>query len=199
VRKSQQHLADQLNALVEQALARATLPTAYFHGEKHWRRVAGIGLRLLDPMPQADPLVVFLFALFHDSMRVNEGRDPDHGVRGRRLGAELIPNHLDTSETLLSAFTEACDHHTDGELSKDPTVGVCWDSDRLDLWRVGSEPSPRFMSTPLAGKEETILWAESNVAIEPPGWRALADETASATLAPRSEEPLTKPERQRNE
>ena len=36
-----------------------------------------------------DPALVFLFALFHDSMRLNDGHDPLHGPRGAALAREL--------------------------------------------------------------------------------------------------------------
>ena len=40
-----------------------------------------------------------------------------------------------------------------------PTVGVCWDADRLNLWRVEIKPDPRFLSTQPARSEERIVWA----------------------------------------
>jgi hypothetical protein len=43
-------------------------------------------------------------------------------------------------------------------LSTDPTVGVCFDADRLDLGRVGIEPDPELMSTE-AGRKRTLLRA----------------------------------------
>ena len=36
----------------------------------------------------------------------------------------------------------ACQTHTDGTISSEATVGVCFDVDRLDLGRVGIEPDP---------------------------------------------------------
>jgi uncharacterized protein len=181
--------SDRLDGLVEEALERATMPNAYFHGQRHWRRVARIGLWLRDPVTEADPLVLFLFALFHDSMRKNEDKDPGHGIRGRILGEELIPNHLGISDAQQAAFKEACDHHTDGKLSEDPSIAVCWDADRLDLWRVGKEPSPRFMSTPVAAKESTIEWTGSIVGVEPPSWKELAQQAAGASSISGSTEP----------
>jgi uncharacterized protein len=159
------------------------MPDSYFHGERHWRRVALIGLHLLSSVEAADPLVVFLFALFHDSMRENEDRDRGHGGRGGDLGMELIPKYLDASDLQLDEFKDACDHHTGGggKTSSDPTIGVCWDSDRLDRWRVGSKPSPDFMSTPLARQEETIEWTLSLLDIEPPEWTELATDIANKT------------------
>jgi len=43
-------------------------------------------------------------------------------------------------------------HHVDGDVSDDPTIGTCWDADRLDLGRVGIVPDERYMST-ARGKE----------------------------------------------
>jgi uncharacterized protein len=36
----------------------------------------------------------------------------------------------------------ACKSQTDGTISSDPTLGVCFDADRLDLGRVGIETHP---------------------------------------------------------
>jgi uncharacterized protein len=55
----------------------------------------------------------------------------------------------DVSFALLE---EACIWHTDRDFSDNPTIGTCWDADRLDLGRVGMIPNPKFMSTPF-GKE----------------------------------------------
>jgi hypothetical protein len=42
-----------------------------------------------------------------------------------------------------------------GQLSTDPTVGVCFDADRLDLGRVGIEPDPELISTD-AGRKRLL-------------------------------------------
>lgn len=39
--------------------------------------------------------------------------------------------------------------HDKGETTTDPTIGCCWDADRLDLGRVGKKPDPAYMSTML--------------------------------------------------
>jgi hypothetical protein len=44
----------------------------------------------------------------------------------------------------------ACEEHTNGGVSSDPTVGVCWDSDCLNLWRVGIRADPYGLSTEAA-------------------------------------------------
>jgi uncharacterized protein len=56
----------------------------------------------------------------------------------------------------LLAF--ACEEHTNGGVGPDPTVGVCWDADRLNLWQVGIRPDPRWLSTEAARSEERIGW-----------------------------------------
>ncbi len=46
--------------------------------------------------------------------------------------------------------------HDNGGTREDPTVGVFWDADRPNLWRVGIMPDPRFLSAPAARKPERI-------------------------------------------
>ncbi len=52
----------------------------------------------------------------------------------------------------------ACEEHTNGGVCANPTVGVCWDADRLNLWRVGITPDPLFLSTRAARSEQRIAW-----------------------------------------
>ena len=49
---------------------------------------------------------------------------------------------------LLGFF--ACEEHTNGVVCTDPTVGVSYDAYRLNLWRVGGRPAPRWLSTEAA-------------------------------------------------
>src|SRR5205814_1413443 len=86
----------------------------------------------------ADREDVTLFALFHDSRRVNEDQDDDHGLRG-----ELV--HLDDDRFEL--LFEACRLHTDGLTTGERTLLACWDADRLDLGRVGITPEPHRLCT----------------------------------------------------
>jgi len=57
----------------------------------------------------------------------------------------------------LLAF--ASEEYTNGSVGQDPTVGVCWDADRLNLWRVGIRPDPRLFSKEAARSEERIARA----------------------------------------
>jgi uncharacterized protein len=158
--------------LVDAVLERSTGKHSSIHGESHWQRVAAAALALLPETPDADPALVFLFALFHDSMRLNDGHDPLHGPRGAALARELRggPFELEDAEMDLLAF--ACEEHTNGGVGPNPTVGVCWDADRLNLWRVGIKPDPRFLSTQAARSEERIAWAR-NLQQEHFAWKKL--------------------------
>ena len=133
------------------------------HGTAHWMRVRANGLQLAAETG-ANPTVIELFALFHDSQRHNEHTDPDHGKRGalnavryRELGAFKI------SDAELELVYNACRGHTDEDIA-DPciTIHTCWDADRLDLGRVGIVPDPRRLCTEVAKREKMISRAYAN-------------------------------------
>ena len=137
-----------LEPLLAQVRARSTGIGSHIHGELHWRTVGANGLWLAEPLGGADRLVIFLFALLHDSMRENDGRDPEHGPRAAAFAAELHGEGLlGTTPAQLETLRYACFEHTNGLVSDDPTVGCCWDADRLDLPRVGISPDPARFST----------------------------------------------------
>jgi len=121
------------------------------HGPAHWRRVEQNGL-LLATKTGADVTVVKLFSIFHDSRRTNEGTDDGHGARGAAFAEELRGEFFDIDDGRFALLQEACTWHTDRTFSNNPTIGTCWDADRLDLGRVGMIPNPEFMSTEF-GKE----------------------------------------------
>jgi uncharacterized protein len=56
------------------------------------------------------------------------------------------------SDEHLELLGYACKWHAHGRLSADPTIGTCWDADRLDLGRVGIAPEAGYMSTELGRK-----------------------------------------------
>ena len=116
------------------------------HGPDHWRRVQQNGLALAE-VTGADPDVVHLFAVFHDSCRENEGHDPDHGERGADLALSLHGDLFELHEHQLEFLVEACQGHHHGGTSDSITIGTCWDADRLDLPRVGIAPEEQYMST----------------------------------------------------
>lgn len=116
-----------------------------FHGPHHWSRVEQYGVYLAE-QTGANLKVVRLFAIFHDCARVDDCHDPGHGLRGgekARSLRELLPIDDEVFETLF----QACAGHTDLKFSDDPTIATCWDSDRLDLDRVGMTPDPDYLNT----------------------------------------------------
>ena len=116
------------------------------HGPAHWRRVERNGL-LLATRSGADVTVVRLFAVFHDSRRQNEGTDPQHGPRGAELAAKMRGQYFELEDAPYDQLIHACTSHTDATHHEDPTIGTCFDADRLDLGRVGIIPDPEYMST----------------------------------------------------
>ncbi len=125
------------------------------HGLPHWARVRANGL-MLAKETGANVHVVELFAWFHDSRRVNENVDDGHGKRGAILAAQLKGRFFDATDREMDLLTFACDFHSDSLKSKDATVLTCWDSDRLDLGRVGMTVNPRFLGTDAARREVNL-------------------------------------------
>lgn len=125
-------------------LPHATTAESSDHGVEHWRRVARNGAILAPLTPGADAKVVAWFAVLHDSQRENEFSDPDHGERAADLARKLDLGLTDDQQWKL---VQALISHDRGQVSGDPTIGVCWDADRLDLPRVGITPDPKFFST----------------------------------------------------
>jgi uncharacterized protein len=95
---------------------------------------------------EADLLVVELFAFLHDSCRFDDYKDPLHGERGAEFAYGNNGKHFHLGSQQLDNLCFAIRHHSGGEVSTNATIQTCWDSDRLDLGRVGIIPSPRFLS-----------------------------------------------------
>ncbi len=148
-------------ALATEVVAASSRPHSYHHGEQHWKAVAWTGLQLVPHAPTCDAELVLLFALFHDSRRFNEGRDPEHGPRAAELARSMRGTAFELEDERLELLADACTRHDRGEVSDESTIGTCWDSDRLNLWRVGTTPNPRFLSTQPAKSPELIREAAS--------------------------------------
>jgi uncharacterized protein len=119
------------------------------HGPAHWRRVEVFGIEIAAGSG-ADLTVVRLFAALHDSCRAHDGADPDHGPRAAEMLDRIVPSVFALDRGRLEMLQYAIRHHTSGMTSTDPTIGTCWDADRLDIGRVGITPEARFMSTAAA-------------------------------------------------
>jgi uncharacterized protein len=127
------------------------------HGEDHWKCVALAGLWIAERTPGADLEFILTFAALHDVMRENDSSDPIHGPRAAQLlvgllddpGLDGFPPQSQRSQDLLFAIS----HHTGTDDARDHSnvnVGVCWDADRVNLWRVWRCPRPRFLTTEAA-------------------------------------------------
>src|SRR4051812_42601052 len=174
-----------LAAIVRVILGGYALPVRGYHGVVHWARVLENGLRIAEASG-ADKEVVTLFALFHDSRRVNEDRDDDHGLRGAELARSLRGELIHLDDDRFDLLFEACRLHTDGHTVGDRTLLACWDADRLDLGRVGITPDPRLLCTK-AGRNlrgwahvRAIEWHEPTAVLASWGWRGVAEAGAAA-------------------
>jgi uncharacterized protein len=108
--------------------------------------------------------VVELFAVFHDSCRISDGHDIDHGNRGADLAASFRGTFYDLADEKFSLLHTACALHTDGETKGDITVLTCWDADRLDLPRVGITPKAGLLCTDAARQSEMMRWCAKRAA-----------------------------------
>jgi len=135
------------------------LPIGGDHGVAHWARVLENGLRLAEETG-ANVEVVQLFAVLHDSRRINEVTDPEHGPRAAEFAIELRGTVFDLDDHDFQLLYWACHGHTSERTHPDVTIQTCWDSDRLDLGRVGIVPHPSRLCTEVAKRPETIKWAD---------------------------------------
>ena len=104
--------------------------------------------------------IVSLFALLHDARRINECSDPQHGPRAAKTAVELQGRVYDLEQRELILLQHACRDHTFGKTHEDVTIQTCWDSDRLDLNRVGISPDPNRMCTEAARDPDFLKWAD---------------------------------------
>jgi uncharacterized protein len=121
------------------------------HGPSHWQRVDTFGLDIAKTCG-ADLMVVRLFALLHDSCRQDDSADLDHGPRAAEMLDRIVPTIFSLDQNRFELLKQAIRLHTSGLTTNDPTIGTCWDADRLDIVRVRMTPSAQYMST-VAGKD----------------------------------------------
>jgi uncharacterized protein len=158
--------------LVRAILDRYRLSLDGRHGVGHWARVFENGQRVAR-LTGADVELIELFAVFHDSMRVNESISPDHGRRGAELASSLRGELFELDDARFALLYEACSLHTDGLIEADVTVQTCWDADRLDLGRVGFTPDRTRLCTDAARDPTVMRWAyerSRNFGAALPGW-----------------------------
>ena len=93
------------------------------HGPEHWRRVERNGL-LLCADTSANQDIVRLFALFHDSRRINDGWDPEHGARGAEFAVSLRGQAFELPDNEFELLRYACVWHTEGTNQEDETIAA---------------------------------------------------------------------------
>ncbi len=124
------------------------------HGIEHWIRVYQ-NTQKLAKYYKIESEVFELFALLHDSKRHDEYEDRHHGVRAAGFAQKLIRNGMialnkeDTERLLYTCVNHTKSDKTD-PLYNDLIVQVCFDSDRLDIGRVGYEVDPKYLATEYA-------------------------------------------------
>lgn len=122
------------------------------HGIAHWDRVWSYG-QAIGWSEDADMKVVEYFAYLHDCKRYDDGLDPGHGGRAG-IFAKNNRELFDLSDSQFKQLVRAVSGHTDAmpgcKAGDDPTLAVCWDSDRLDIDRVGITVDPRYLFTDMA-------------------------------------------------
>ena len=137
------------------------------HGAPHWSRVRDNGLRLARGTG-ANVQVVEYFAFLHDVCRRNDGRDPEHGLRAAKFAGAIRADHIALGNLEFELLVTALEGHTGGTNPGDITVATCWDSDRLDLGRLGIRPVPERLCTEVAQRSEVIdqAWDRSRAWLE---------------------------------
>lgn len=122
------------------------------HGPEHWSRVEAVGLKIALMLEAygkyVDRDVIRLFAVLHDSCRLSDNDDPNHGRRAAAYAKELRGRHFELDDSKFDLLSKAIAWHADGFTVEDTTIGACFDADRMDLRRVGIEPDPALISTP---------------------------------------------------
>jgi uncharacterized protein len=140
------------------ALDRHRRGSAGIHGVAHWARVLE-NARALAEETGANPDILELFALFHDSCRRTDGHDHGHGRRGAEFARTLRGTLFELPDAAFDLLSIACEFHTDGRTDGEVTVQTCWDADRLDLGRAGIEVRPKKLCTMAARDPKRIAWA----------------------------------------
>lgn len=139
-----------IQRIKEIAIEKFSLGHDSIHGLEHWEKVHE-NATLLALQPGVDIFVVRLFAYLHDCLRFDDYMDPEHGYRSAELVLKLREQGLlnELTEKQVMELHYACYHHNGGDISDNPTIGACYDADRLELIRCGIVPLPELMSTPL--------------------------------------------------
>lgn len=80
-----------------------------------------------------------------------DGWDIVHGKRA----SDLMRRHFERGDLKIDKdqadlLSYALTYHSDGNVDKDPTISACWDADRLDLPRCGTQTGIEYLGTDTA-------------------------------------------------
>lgn len=157
------------------------------YGDAHWRVTAAIGLYLTRRLPATNPAIVMAFAILHDSQRFDRLADPTHGARAAQVARLSAPLRGLMDADDVARVMEACQFHSGGLVSQDPTIGACWDADRLAMVQRGRVPHAAYMSTNMCRDNfEDVLTAARLLCAAPPSWAVLV---AAVSARPRRAKP----------
>jgi uncharacterized protein len=148
----------------------------HLHGPAHWKNVALTGNQLVRRDSRIDPLVVWLFSQLHDSQRISDQHDSEHGPRAAQAAQTLMAQgKIRIGRDQGQKLVDAISLHTAGKTATDVTIGACWDADRLNLWRVGIAPDVKYLSTPAARRsfDKLSQYAAKLCLSDPPSWKAV--------------------------
>lgn len=173
---------DLLLSLAHDAVASSLFPTSELHGEDHWRGVADQALWLGEQQgwDRERRLFLFAFGAAHDSQRINDGYDPEHGQRA----ADWIVTQQWADRLGITAYEgmlyDALVRHDQGGTSTNPLIGACWDADRSLLGRVGIDPDPSYFSVANHALFLPMTRRGLDVADAPARWADLARRALAA-------------------
>ncbi len=124
------------------------------HGIYHWERVY-INTQKLSSYYKVESEVFELFSLLHDSKRVNEFKDKHHGKNAAEFTKKLLNEGIiKLNDEDAEKLIYACANHTysdkNNPLFNDIVVQICFDSDRLDIGRVGYAVDEKYLATDYA-------------------------------------------------
>jgi uncharacterized protein len=142
------HPEVKVEALLDAARARFSLPPDSPHSTGHWLRVLKYG-RVFARDLQGDEALVIVAALSHDCCRSDDGFDPLHGHRAADWAAQHNGKLFAFDRQRMSTLRDMLRRHNDGGyVPTDPTAAAFTAADRADIDRdgVGLNVSSRFFT-----------------------------------------------------
>ena len=127
------------------------------HGVNHWKRVLDNATKIYigsgEHFGENEQIAAALFAMLHDCERQDECQDEDHGHRAAYYFESIAYRfHNRLGEAMIDKIEHAIRWHNAGMVTEDFYTQAMWAADRLDLTRVGIDPSPSLLVLPAAIK-----------------------------------------------